>query len=316
MSLRLKILSAVVGLILLLGLGGTFHARYSLANISRDQLVKRGQAIGSDIASHSENMILTEDIFGLYELVNSALVNNDDVRYILIVDDQGEPLVHSFAQGLPVGLLEANQPGPDGQPSIKRLPTNEGAIQDTAFPVLEGEAGMVRVGLSENGLQERVDTLTFQLLGLTGGILILGLGLAYGLATLLTRPLARLSAAAHAVGRGDLSQRVGPEGRDEVGRLAAAFNSMTDDLTQSRAEIDESQRQILRQNQELAALNDVAAAVSRSLESEAVMEAALDRVLSAVEAHAGGILLWEERVGGFAYKAHRGFSSDFVEAVV
>ena len=76
MSLRLKILSAVVGLILLLGLGGTFHARYSLANISRDQLVKRGQAIGSDIASHSENMILTEDIFGLYELVNSALVNN------------------------------------------------------------------------------------------------------------------------------------------------------------------------------------------------------------------------------------------------
>ncbi|MEE8346448.1 MAG: GAF domain-containing protein [Dehalococcoidia bacterium] len=305
----------MVGLILLLGLGGTFHARYSLANISRDQLVKRGEAIGSDIAAHSENMILTDDVFGLYELVNTTLVNNDDVRYILIVDDQGEPLVHSFPEGPPAGLLVANQPSPDGKQSVKRIPTNEGAIQDVAFPVLEGEAGVVRVGLSENGLQERVDALTFQLLALTGGILTLGLVLAYGLATLLTRPLASLSAAAHAVGRGDLTQRVGPEGRDEVGRLATAFNTMTEDLDRSRAEIDESQRQILRQNQELAALNDVAVAVSRSLESEAVMEGALDKVLSVMEADAGGILLWDERAGGFAYKAHRGLSPAFVEGV-
>ncbi len=315
MTLRLKILSAVVGLILLLGLGGTFHARYSLDNISRDQLVKRGQAIARDMAAHSENMILTEDIFGLYELVNSALVNNDDVRYILVTDSQGEPLVHSFPEGLPVGLLAANQPFPDGQQSVRRIPTDEGAIQDVAIPVLEGEAGVVRVGLSEHGLQERVNTLTFQLLALTGGILILGLVLAYGLATLLTRPLARLSVAAHAVGRGDLSQRVAPEGRDEVGHLAAAFNTMTEDLARSRAEIEESQLQILRQNQELAALNDVAVAVSRSLEAETVMEGALDKVMGVMEADAGGILRWDERAGGFAYKAHRGLSPAYVEGV-
>ncbi len=315
MSLRLKILSAVVGLILLLGLGGTFHARYSLANISRDQLVKRGQAISSDIAAHSENMILTEDVFGLYELVNSALVHNDDVRYILIVDDQGEPLVQTFPQGLPTGLLAANQLAPEGQPSVRRFPTGEGAVQDIAFPVLEGEVGMVRIGLSENGIQARVNALTFQLLALTGSILLLGLALAYGLATLLTRPLARLSVAAHAVGQGDLSQHVAPEGRDEVGRLATAFNTMTEDLARSRTEIDESQRQILRQNQELAALNDVAAILSRSLESETVMEAALDKVLSATEADAGGILLWDERTDGFAYKAHRGLSPAYVERV-
>jgi HAMP domain-containing protein len=315
MSLRLKILGVVVGLILFLGLGGTFHARYSLANISRDELVKRGEAIGSDIAAHSESMILTGDTFGLYELVNSALVNNDDVRYILVVDDQGEPLVQSFPEDPPTGLLTANQLSPDGQQSVRRIPTNEGAIQDVAIPVLEGGAGVVRVGLSENGLQERVNALTFQLLALTGGILILGLVLAYCLATLLTRPLARLSVAAQAVGRGDLSRRVGPEGRDEVGRLAAAFNTMTEDLARSRAEIDESQRQILRQNQELAALNDVAAAVSRSLESETVMEGALDKVLNVMETDAGGILLWDERAGGFAYKAHRGLSPAYVEGV-
>lgn len=308
-------MSVVVGLILLLGLGGTFHARHTLDNISRDQLIRRGQAIASDIATHSENMILTRDIFGLYELVNSALVNNDDVRYILIMNSQGEPIVHTFPNGLPAGLVEANQPISGGEPSVKRLPTNEGAIQDIAFPVLQGEAGAIRVGLSESKLEEQVNALTLRLLGLTGGILVLGLGLAYGLATLLTRPLARLSAAAHAVGRGDLSQRVGPEGRDEVGQLATAFNRMTEALARSRAEVEESQRQILRQNQELAALNDVAAAVSRSLESETVMEAALQKVLSVMDAHAGGILLWEERRGGLVYRAHRGLSQAYVKRV-
>lgn len=46
----------------------------------------------------------------------------------------------------------------------------------------------------------------------------------------MTRPLREMTAAARAMARGDYSIRVHTESRDEVGQLAAAFNSMAADL--------------------------------------------------------------------------------------
>jgi signal transduction histidine kinase len=46
----------------------------------------------------------------------------------------------------------------------------------------------------------------------------------------LTRPLSELAEAADAVARGRLEQRVDPEGPDEVRRLSAGFNAMTENL--------------------------------------------------------------------------------------
>jgi signal transduction histidine kinase len=99
-----------------------------------------------------------------------------------------------------------------------------------ALPIVDGRAGTIRLGLSKHALQSEVAQLTFTLLGLTGGVLLLGLLVAYFLATVLTRPLTRLAEATRAVGRGELSQRVEVTGHDEAGRLAAAFNVMTETL--------------------------------------------------------------------------------------
>jgi two-component system sensor histidine kinase AtoS len=46
----------------------------------------------------------------------------------------------------------------------------------------------------------------------------------------LTRPLSELAEAADAVARGRLEQRVDPEGPDELRRLSAGFNAMTENL--------------------------------------------------------------------------------------
>jgi signal transduction histidine kinase len=81
-----------------------------------------------------------------------------------------------------------------------------------------------------------VAQLTFTLLALTGGVLAIGLLVTYLLATVLTRPLAKLAEAARAVGRGELSQRVEMTGSDEASRLAAAFNVMTETLEEKEGE--------------------------------------------------------------------------------
>ena len=315
MSLRAKITAAIVGLLVIMGLAGTFHARFTLSTNLRDQLVQRGTTIASAISSRSEEALITNDIFALYELINAAVINDQDVRYVFITDVDGEVRAKTFPDSLPSGLQSANAANPERTFSVRRLPSDEGPIQDVAYPVLGGRLGTVRVGLSENRLLERVDSFTLQLLGLTGGVTALALVISTVLATFLTRPLARLAAAARAVGRGDLSQRVAASGGDEVGRLASAFNTMTEDLSRSRREIEEFNREILRRSQELSTLNAVAASVSQSLNLSAVMDAALDHVLTLMAADAGGILLWDERSTALSYRSYRGLSDEFVAGI-
>src|SRR3990172_7646184 len=72
-SLRAKITAAMVGLILTLGLAGTLHARVTLGNELRGELVQRGTTAASGISSRSEDALLTNDVF---EMINAAIIND------------------------------------------------------------------------------------------------------------------------------------------------------------------------------------------------------------------------------------------------
>jgi two-component system sensor histidine kinase BaeS len=62
------------------------------------------------------------------------------------------------------------------------------------------------------------------------GAALLALALGIILARTLTHPLRDLTAAIHAMAKGDLKQHVTVKSRDELGELAAAFNQMSSDL--------------------------------------------------------------------------------------
>jgi signal transduction histidine kinase len=229
-SLRYKIVVAIAVLVLALGVGGTLHARLTLSNISQDELEKRAIAVANDVASYAPEPLLTNDTYGLYQHISAVLATNTDIRYIVVLDPEGAVKASTFSSGLPMGLREANEV-PTGQlSSVKTLNTSEGSMVDVAMPILGGDAGTVRLGITREPSESQVAQLTFNLLALTGGVLLAGLVVAYVLATLFTRPLARLAEAARAVGRGELSQQVTIETQDEVGKLAAAFNTMTQQL--------------------------------------------------------------------------------------
>ena len=95
------------------------------------------------------------------------------------------------------------------------------------------------------------------------GALVLGAVAAFSvaLATLLTgrltRTLARLAGVADAVSRGNLDQRVVTTSADEVGRVASAFNAMTESLKRTLAE--------LAQRQSLAAVGEFASALAHEI---------------------------------------------------
>jgi signal transduction histidine kinase len=91
-------------------------------------------------------------------------------------------------------------------------------------------------------------TLALALLTLLGALVLSAL-LSRGLA----RPVNRLAAASGRVAAGDLSPPDLPEGRNELGRLSAAFNTMVDDLARHERELLHAER--------LAAVGRLAAGV-------------------------------------------------------
>ena len=109
-------------------------------------------------------------------------------------------------------------------------------------------------------------------------------GIALLLTRILTRPVTELVSVARAIGRGELSVKAQRHMDDEIGELASAFNTMTDDLTRSRAEL-------LHRLRELGTLNATAAAVSGGLSLTAMLQAALDKVLDVMSLRAGWIFL-------------------------
>lgn len=86
---------------------------------------------------------------------------------------------------------------------------------------------------------------------------LLGLVAAAALSRRLTRSLERLSDAAQAVAAGDFEGRVAGEGRDEVGRVAAAFNVMAESLEET---LDE-----LAAKESLAAVGEFAASLAHEV---------------------------------------------------
>jgi PAS domain S-box-containing protein len=86
-----------------------------------------------------------------------------------------------------------------------------------------------------------IRSLTIVLIG-AGIVSLISLGLALGLASLLTRPMARLTRAARALGDGDFSRRVAVHSGDELETLGRAFNQMAANIEASQAELAASEQ--------------------------------------------------------------------------
>jgi signal transduction histidine kinase len=97
-------------------------------------------------------------------------------------------------------------------------------------------------------------------------------------------PIRMLTAAAKSVAGGNYNTIIPVKRQDDIGQLSDAFRTMTQELTKSRNEL-------VRRNEELSALNSIAATVSQSLNLEEVLESALRKVLEVTRTTAGCVFL-------------------------
>ncbi len=314
-SINVKIMGIVLILTLIFGLGITFQVRSSLTTTLTDALEKQGIAITKNVAAHSTELILTGNHYDLYQMIRDTVENEEVVRYVVVLDINGNIITQSFSGGIPVGLATANQIGADADFQLVRLDTNEGLILDIAVPIFGGRAGIARVGMSTHSLHEMVATMTGRWLIITGVVSLVGLLAAYLLTSVLTRPIKHLVEVTKAIARGDLKLKAPVWAPDEIGRLGIAFNDMTDSLAKSRTESEAFQDELLRRNRELSVLNTISTEISGSRELTDIMRRSLVKVLGFINLKAGWVSILSDSGEHAITVCHTGLSPDVVRKI-
>lgn len=225
-SIRVKVLGIVIGVIILLSLFVTVQMQRVLFTTLRHDLMHQGEALAAQFAHESADFIEAEDYNGLSlhlierQIHYSSEGHNTHVQYIKVVGADGEVIASSGTEDR----------------------TNE-AILLTIAPIADTGA-TVDLALGQIYIQQTVYEVLFQLLTITLVMIAVGFAAAFFLTWILTRPIYDLVGATQAVAQGDFTQRVPSWANDEIGELAIAFNQMTSSLQQ--AEQERVERETLR----------------------------------------------------------------------
>jgi len=153
-----------------------------------------------------------------------------DLDGTVVYDSSGALLGRDFANGLRPEIDAALQGQPNAETRFSETDGHDNLY--AAAPIIDERiVGSIRLTRSAQQVNDKVHS-TWAALGLVGlASLLAGIVIAYGLAGSLTRPLQRLADAAHDLGEGDLSSRVGDiEGSAEVHELAGSFDEMAERL--------------------------------------------------------------------------------------
>jgi signal transduction histidine kinase/ActR/RegA family two-component response regulator len=121
--------------------------------------------------------------------------------------------------------------------------------------------GFVRLVLGKKQLHESFQILIFNSILITAIFLVMALVVTYLVTRSITKPLKGLKKSVNDLGSGVLVEKIPVETNDEVGELAAAFNTMAESLNMREREKDELTQQLL-QAQKMEAMGTLAGGVA------------------------------------------------------
>ncbi|MCK4334702.1 HAMP domain-containing protein [candidate division WOR-3 bacterium] len=246
-SIRFKISGLLVIVVCLL-MGGTGFAIIRLVrNSFLEEIKLRGIILARNVAFSAEDPLMDEDDLTLTLLSRDALRHTGSI-YAYILDQQGLTAA-SPARLIRKGdsteiVLEDNLwrkqisqaiPVPEEADYAAETITDPqwGAIYEVAVPVMLGgqkKIGEVHVGIDLTSLQIASRRIQMVVGGITVIGIIVGILSAFGLGTLLIRPLKALVGGVAEIARGNFEYRIRKTTNDEIGDLTSAFNIMAKDL--------------------------------------------------------------------------------------
>jgi len=231
MSLRKKFIAGTALLILLIGGALALLVRHELHNRFEGEVYKRGLSIARYVAEAAEIPLITENSVSLQLLVNDYQKIDPDIGFIFLVSPEKKLMVHTFGAQVPNDIVRMAIERTSASLHRIELHTADGLIYDCTIPIQGGALGYVHVGLYEAVVSKNVQGVLLKMFPFVLCILVLGIIAAIAFAAAITRSIEILTNGVQRFSDGELDGALDIRSDDEIGVLAAAFNTMTEKLS-------------------------------------------------------------------------------------
>ena len=193
-----------------------------------DEAGKRAVVLAQQLARNAREPLLLEDDLMLSQLLES-ISKEAEVSVVRVLDKDGR-VVASSQHDDPKQLGRMTSDGP-----LETLAQNGLLVVAARMTYRDVDIGESQVVLDVASVTRAVVQRARRNVLIASGVLLgVGLIIAFVVSGMVSRPLQRLRLAVNALAAGDLSARVEPSSRDEIGVLTRAFNEMSESLGEKR----------------------------------------------------------------------------------
>jgi len=225
--LRLK-LALLASLLLVAGIGTVTVLLLSQSTGALEQEAsKRGRYLAESLGRNARNALLLQDDVVLERLLETV-VQEDEVVAARLLDGDGALVAARLRDRHGTVVAPSAH-----EAHLAFRERDEHLLVSSRMTFDEVHLGEAEVVLDLHAIVGAVRERARRDLGVaSGGLLLIGVLIAFWISGRITQPLERLRLAARALGKGDTSARVHVNTRDELADLSQAFNEMGESLSE------------------------------------------------------------------------------------
>lgn len=226
MKIYYKFNLMIIFLLVTLTLIVTASVNFMMNDALEQEMMERELIIAEYVTEYLTNPLLQKDTTEVNEIIDNAMINSADIRYIYVIGFDGIVIAHTFSQGFPADMITANPIPPQEDTAVQVLSIEGESIQDVGVRVLDGMDAKVYFGFSKANLITSINNTTSTIVGTAAFVLLLGVLMSFLLTRTLTDPIEKLVAGTNRVAEGDLDFQMEVTTGDDIGILADSFNRM------------------------------------------------------------------------------------------